>query len=319
MKTAGWKAPTFWRSHLIRFTLRCHAELGHHLDKMRDALNFSQVLARRALDVILSASVRKRERRGNRGSGPLPAFTVIELLVVIAIIAILAALLLPALSRAKDKANTATCLSNHKQLGLCWVMYAADNGGRLVPNIALGGSGYLTDNWILGDMSTPTGATNETYIRNGKLFPYNTSVKIYRCPADRSVVRIGGQALPRLRSISMSGQMGGDVVLIPAFPTNKKEPDIRFPPPSKAFVFIDERDDSIDDGYFAITISPPSWQNVPASWHNRGDVLSFADAHAEHWRWLETTTVTAKFPYGVLHAPIDRDFVRVQAAYASNY
>jgi len=226
-------------------------------------------------------------------------------------------MLLPALSKAKDRARTVHCISNHKQLSLCWVMYAADHGGRLVPNIALGNPGYLSDTWILGNMGTATGATNETYIRDGKLFPYNTSVAIYHCPADRSTVNISGQLLPRVRSVSMSGQMGGDTALIAGYPPNKRESDIRHPPPAKSFVFIDEREDSLDDGYFAIQTSPRSWQNCPAILHSQGNVLSFADAHAEHWRWLETTTLTAKFPYGAVKSPVDRDFDRVAAAYAS--
>ena len=98
--------------------------------------------------------------------------------------------------------------------------------------------------------------------RNGRLFPYNTSVKIYRCPADRSLVKPGALGLPRVRSVSLSGQMGGDVAMIPSIPPNKKETDIRYLPPSRAFVFIDEREDSIDDGYFAIALHPLGYQVI---------------------------------------------------------
>jgi len=115
----------------------------------------------------------------------------------------------------------------------------------------------------------------------------------------------------------MSGQMAGDTALIAGYPPNLKETDIRRPPPAKAFVFLDEREDSVDDGYFAIALSPRSWQNCPAAWHNIGDVLSFADAHAEHWRWFEPTTPAARFPFGAVKSPVDRDFDRVTAAYAS--
>jgi prepilin-type N-terminal cleavage/methylation domain-containing protein/prepilin-type processing-associated H-X9-DG protein len=247
----------------------------------------------------------------------LCAFTLIELLVVIAIIAILAGMLLPALSQAKAKGQTTYCLNNLRQLNLCWIMYSDDHG-ELVWNYALGTPGFKNNSWIVGAMSTPTEATNEMFIKNGKLFPYNSSTKIYHCPADRSTTKIGQSTYPRVRSYSMSGQMNGDAAINgPNYPINRKYDHIKNPPPSQAMVFIDEHSNSIDDGYFAVLVDQRSWQNYPASWHQNGVNLSFADGHAEHWRWREEKTLKLRAFFTPALSPVDRDFDRVARAYAT--
>lgn len=211
----------------------------------------------------------------------LCGFTLLELLTVVAVIAILAGLLLPSTSRAKQSAHTATCMSNVRQLQLAWQMYAEDSNGVCVPNSSRRVDGVYRgypDTWA-GENSAVLDVDDER-LRQGLFVRLRLieSAPIFRCPADRSRAGNG----PRTRSYSLDAYFSGNTNSVgkPFYRVDEATN------PSEAFVFVDELEETIDDGHMLIARAPiPRWSNMPADRHSRGAVMSFADGHCEHWRW----------------------------------
>ncbi len=254
-------------------------------------------------------------------SRPRPGFTLIELLVVIAIIAILAALLLPALAKAKQKAQAIGCMNNSKQLLTAWHMYADDNGevlpfsyGSLSTDQAYVWSGPASSA-LDEDDTTPTIQGNWDYantIGKSPLWPYcGMSIGIWHCPADTSYgINPQGQRVTRPRSMSMSNWVGGNGDdpangyrggwgLAANFKVFRKLSEMSQPGPSLTFVLLDERQDSINDGYFVVEMDgyngTPTFSeeivDFPASYHNNAGGFAFADGHSEIHKWVDSRII----------------------------
>jgi prepilin-type N-terminal cleavage/methylation domain-containing protein len=247
-------------------------------------------------------------RQKPRFLAPSRAFTLIELLVVIAIIAILAAMLLPALAKAKQRAQTIGCLNNLKQLNTCWAMYTHDHDDVMPPNNSVYdiGTGQpipgldLSQTWCPGNARADTNYDN---IKLGYLYTYNTSVGIYHCPADLApVYALDGTVwhIPRTRSYNLSQSIngfGGPNSSMWWIPSYQKMTQIRDPSPSALFVFSDVHEEEILDALFGVPMLGSQWEgmwfDLPANRHSQGNCLSFADGHVERWKWVAPKIFTA--------------------------
>jgi len=277
-----------------------------------------------------------RRRRGHPRARVLPricdisarkAFTLIELLVVVSIISLLAALLLPILSRARERASGLQCLNNNRQITVAWLLYAEDHSGRLPLNMDVIDDQGVPINWVAGTMHRATDATNMALLTDptrSLITPYLKDVRAFKCPSDES---------RHVRSFAMNCRMSpfrplGPPSWVGGLGTNYQTfyslHGILYP--VNILVVVDERYDSINDAYFAIDMSntgtpegngqPRPYYIIdhPASYHNAAGTVSFADGHVEIHKWLEPTT---KPPLGRAQARIhtsatDRDMQWLQ-------
>ncbi|MCW5558217.1 MAG: type II secretion system protein [Verrucomicrobiae bacterium] len=231
------------------------------------------------------------------------AFTLLEVLVVMAIVALIAGLLLPALTSARSRADTTTCLNNKKQLQLAWLLYAADHADQMPPNGEIQPNAPRTDLqywWAQGIMSyneDHPDNTNTSLLVDpayARLGDYSRSPRLYKCPADHSSAVVHGKNRERVRNISMNVHVGRCIDCFSDQPTRVGPITVEgIPNAASQFVFLDEHPDSINTITF--WTSPAQGRavkivNFPGSQHRGAATLSFADGHAESHRWVDPRT-----------------------------
>jgi prepilin-type N-terminal cleavage/methylation domain-containing protein/prepilin-type processing-associated H-X9-DG protein len=232
------------------------------------------------------------------------AFTLIELLVVIAIIAILMAMLMPALNRAREQGKRAVCLSNLRQLGLAWVLYSDDNGGKIVnSDVSYPGSPAVSNWWVRWPTNGHDSSISEweTAIKGGQLWPYCLSVHLYKCPNSAKQRRLTYTIVD-----SMNGYCGWDAYT----PKLKIKNRYLIRRPSERMVFLGE--DPVSPGTWGVLYSVEAWFDAPPKLHSKGTTFGFADGHSEYWKWLDDRTAKTTWDDRNVAQPGNTDLHNVQ-------
>ncbi len=279
------------------------------------------------------------------GFRPAQAFTRCDVSAVIGAVGMLCLLQISGIASSRGGGQTITCLSNLKAMTAAWFQHAEDHGGQLVGNLDGGEVQTLSNSnrtWVLGwiDFSggstfpASAGGSSDTNVllltQYSPLANYlGHSARVFKCPADKSL-NIGRTGAPRVRSIAMNGYMGSRPGPYTAgFRQITSLSQIVSPSPSERFVFLDERDDSLNDAWFPIDMTgfnspsprPHAIVDFPAEWHNGGGNLSFADGHAENWHWKDPRTTPPHRPGKLLtlgvFTPENPDVARLQHAATS--